>query len=78
MVFAHLFIVEDPDHRQNLISTLLSHPRPTYKISPQFIHNFWSHVGVMLSTNKQIDRHTYLGKQILPRTLDALGEPRYP
>ena len=58
MVFAHLFIVEDPDHRQNLISTLLSHPRPTHKISLQFIHNFLSHV-----VYKQTDGQTDIPRQ---------------
>ena len=58
MVFAHLFIVEDPDHSQNLISTLLSHPRPIHKISLQFIHNFLSNV-----VYKQTDGQTDISRQ---------------
>ena len=56
MVFAHLFIVEDPDHHQNLIITCtsLSHPRRIHKISLQFIHNFLSNF-VYKQTDGQTD-----------------------
>ena len=40
MFFAHLLILEYPDHHQNLISSSLYHPGPLYKISSQPILNF--------------------------------------
>ena len=67
MFFAHFLIFEDPDHHQNLISSLLYHPRPLHKVSSQSIHNFLSNV-----VHKQTD------KPILPKTLEALGECRPP
>ena len=38
--FAHLLILEYPDHHQNLISSSLYYPGPLHKISSQSIHNF--------------------------------------
>ena len=37
--FAHLLILEDLDHHQNLISSKLYHPKPLHKISSKFVHN---------------------------------------
>ena len=47
--FAHLLILEYPDHHQNLISSLY-HPGPLHKISSQSVHNFLSNV------HRQTDR----------------------
>ena len=52
--FAHLLILQYPDHHQNLISSSLYYSGPVHKISTQSVHNFW----VMLSTDKQTDRQT--------------------
>ena len=41
VVFAHLLILEYPDHHQNLISSSLYYPEPLYKISSQSVHNFF-------------------------------------
>ena len=57
MFFAHLLILEDPDHYQNLISSSLYHLRPLHKISAQSVHNILSDI-VHKQTNKQTDRHT--------------------
>ena len=69
MVFAHLFIVEDPDSHPNLIitCTLLSHPRPIHKILLLFIHNFLNNV-VYKQTDGQTDisRQTNSTKNIRP------------
>ena len=52
--FAHLLILQYPDHHQNLISSSLYYSRPVHKISSQSVHNFLS----KLSTDKQTDRQT--------------------
>ena len=52
MFFAHLLILECPDHHQNLISSSLYYPGPLHKISSQSIHNFLGNV-VDRQTNKQ-------------------------
>ena len=59
--FAHLLILEYPDHHQNLISSSLYNPGPRHKISSQFVYNFLSNV-VHKQTNKQTD------KPMLPKT----------
>ena len=51
--FAPLFILEYPDHYQNLISSSLYYTGPRTKISSQSIHNFLSNV-----VHKQTNRHT--------------------
>ena len=62
--FVHLLILEDPDHHQNLISSLLYHPGPLHEISLQFIFNVLSNVT---------------DKSRLPKRLDeALEECRLP
>ena len=60
-LFAHLLILEYPDHHQNLISFSLYYPGPLHKISTQSVHNFVSNV-VHRQTNKQTNKPT------LPKT----------
>ena len=55
--FAHLLILQYPDHHQNLISSSLYYSRPVHKISSQSVHNFLSNV-VHRQTNKQTNKHT--------------------
>ena len=42
--FAHLLILEYPDHHQNLIISSLYYPEPRPKISSQSVCNFLSNV----------------------------------
>ena len=60
--FAHLLILQYPDHHQNVISSSLYYSGPAHKISSQSVHNFW----VMLSTDKQTNKQT--DKPTLPKT----------
>ena len=53
--FAHLRILEYPDHHQNLISSSLYYPGPLRKISSKSVHNFLSYV-VHRQTNKQTNQ----------------------
>ena len=55
--FAHLLILQYPDHHQNLISSHLYYSGPVHKISSQSVHNFLSNV-VHRQTNKQTNRQT--------------------
>ena len=55
--FAHLLILQYPDHHQNLISSSLYYSGPVHKISSQSVHNFLSNV-VHRQTIKQTDRQT--------------------
>ena len=64
--FAHLLILEYPDHHQNLISSSLYYPGPRPKISSQFVHNFLSNV-VHKQTNKQTNQHHQKHNLLLPR-----------
>ena len=50
--FAHLLILQYPDHHQNLISSSLYYSGPVHKLSSQSVHNFLSNV-VHRQTNKQ-------------------------
>ena len=59
-LFAHLLILEYPDHHQNFISSSLYYPAPLRKISFQSVHNFL----VMLSTDRQTDKQTNATKNI--------------
>ena len=61
--FAHLLILEYPDHHQNLISSSLYYPGPLHNISSQSVHNFLSNV-VHKQTNKQTNRQTNATKNI--------------
>ena len=51
--FAHLLIVEYPDHHQSLINSSLYYLGPLRKISSQSVHNFLSNV-----VHRQTDRQT--------------------
>ena len=53
--FAHLLILEYPDHHQHLISSSLYYPGRRPKISSQSVHNFLSNV-VHKQTNKQTNQ----------------------
>ena len=55
--FAHLLILQYPDHHQNLISSSLYYSGPVHKISSQSVHNILSNV-VHRQTNKQTNRQT--------------------
>ena len=55
--FAHLLILECPDHHQNLLSSSLYYPGPLHTISSQSVHNFMSNV-VHRQTDRQTDRQT--------------------
>ena len=55
--FAHLLILQYPDHHQNLISSSLYYSGPVHKIPSQSVHNFLSNV-VHRQTNRQTDRQT--------------------
>ena len=61
--FAHLLILQYPDHHQNLISSYLYYSGPVHKISSQSVHNCLSNV-VHRQTNKQTDRQTNATKNI--------------
>ena len=63
--FAHLLILQYPDHHQNLISSYLYYSGPVHKISSQSVHNFLSNV-VHRQTNKQTNKQT--DKPTLPKT----------
>ena len=52
-LFAHLLILEHPDHHQNLISSSLYYPGPLHKISSQSVYNFLSNVVHRQTTDKQ-------------------------
>ena len=60
-LFAHLLILEYPDHHRNLIRSLLYYPGLLHKISSQSVHNLLSNV-VHSQTDKQTDKPT------LPKT----------
>ena len=57
--FAHLLILEYPEHYQNLISSSLYYPTPRHKISSQSVHNFLSNV-VHKQTNQRYQKHNLL------------------
>ena len=61
--FAHLLILQYPDHHQNLISSSLYYSGPIHKISSQSVNNFLSNV-VHRQTNKQTDKLTNTTKNI--------------
>ena len=62
-IFAHLLILQYPDHHQNLISSSLYYSGPVHKISSQSVYNFLSNV-VHRQTNRQTDRQTNATKNI--------------
>ena len=55
--FAHLLILEYPEHHQNLISSSLYYLGPLHKISSQSVHNLLSNV-VHRQTDKQTNKQT--------------------
>ena len=57
--FAHLLILQYPDHHQNLISSSLYYSGPVHKISSQSAHNFLSNV-----VHRQTDKLTNATKNI--------------
>ena len=61
--FAHLLILQYPDHHQNLISSSLYYSGPIHKISSQSVHNFLSNV-VHRQTDRQTDKLTNATKNI--------------
>ena len=60
--FAHLLILQYPDHHQNLISSFLYYSGPVHKISSQSVHNFLSNVH--RQTDRQTDKLTNATKNI--------------
>ena len=66
-LFAHLLILEYPDHHQNLISSSLYYPGPLRKISFQSVHNFLGNV-----VHRQTDRQT--NNPMLPKTTSFAKE----
>ena len=61
--FAHLLILEYPDHHQNLISSSLYYPRPLHKILSQSIYKFLSNVVQRQTdklTNQRYQKHNIL------------------
>ena len=81
--FAHLLILEYPDHHQNLISSSWYYPGPLHTISSQSVHNVLSDV-VHRQTDKQTNATKNItsfakevtNKPMLPKTLEALREHR--
>ena len=66
--FAHLLILEYPDHHQNLISSSLYYPGPLHKISSQFAYNFLSNVvhrQTDKQTNQRSQKHQSINQSIL-------------
>ena len=60
--FAHLLILQYPDHHQNLISSYLYYSGPVHKISSQSVHNFLSNVHRQTNkqTNQRYQKHNLL------------------
>ena len=56
--FAHLLILNYPDHHQNLINSSLYYPGLFHKISSQSVRNCWSKV------HRQTDRRTKAAKNV--------------
>ena len=64
--FAHLLILEYPDHHYNLISSSLYYPGPLHKISSQSVYNFLSYV-----VHRQTDKQTNTIKNITSFTKEV-------
>ena len=67
-LFAHLLILEYPDHHQNLIGSSLYYPGPRHKISYQSVHNFVSNV-----VHRQTDKQTNATKNITSFAKEVTG-----
>ena len=72
--FAHLLILEYPDHHQNLISSSLYYPGPLHKISSQSVHNFLSNV-VHRQTDRQTNKQTNATKNITSFAKEVIKVP---
>ena len=73
--FAHLLILEYPDHHQNLISSSLYYLGPLHKISSPSVHNFLSNV-VHKQTNQQTNRQTNATKNITSFAKEVRGKKK--
>ena len=71
--FAHLLILQYPDHHQNLISSSLYYSGPVHKISSRSVHNFLSYV-VHRQTDKQTDKLTNATKNITSFAKEVIKE----
>ena len=62
LFFAHLLILEYPDHHHNLISSSLYYPGLPHKISSQSVHKFLSNVHKQTNkqTNQRYQKHNLL------------------
>ena len=69
VLFAHLLILEYPDHHQNLISSSLYYPEPLHKISSQSVHNLLSN-----AVHKQTNRQTNATKNITPFATEVTNQ----
>ena len=61
--FAHLLILQYPDHHQNLISSSFYYSGPLHKISSQSVYNFLSNVVHRQTdklTNQRYQKHNLL------------------
>ena len=77
--FAHLLILQYPDHHQNLISSYLYYSGPVHKISSQSVHNFLSNVvhrQTNKQTNKQTDKLTNATKNITSFAKEVITSPK--
>ena len=62
-IFAHLLVLQYPDHHQNLISSSLYYSGPVHKISSQSVHNVLSNVAhrqTNKQTNQRYQKHNLL------------------
>ena len=73
--FAHLLILEYPDHHQNLISSSLYYLGPLHKISSPSVHNFLSN-AVHKQTNEQTNRQTNATKNITSFAKEVRGKKK--
>ena len=70
-IFAHLLILEYPDHHQNVISSSLYYPGTHPKISSQSVHNSLSNI-----VHKQTNRQTSAIKNITSFAKEVMREVR--
>ena len=84
--FAHLFISEDPNRHQNLISSSMHHIRSLHKVSLQSVHHFSSNVAHKKLKDGQADKPTHdhmlhrtglliVAQVLLPRTCASINNP---
>ena len=70
-LFAHLLILQYPDHHQNLISSSLYYSGPLHKISSQSVRNFLSNVVHRQTdklTNQRYQNITSFAKEVIKLT----------